>query len=456
MTLKRRLSIYISAAFSILFGIGITVVYLSFASFRKEEFSDRLEEKALTTVELLLNVKEIDKQMLKVIDQNSINKLYNEKTLVFDENYQLIYSSIDDASIRWNEQDLIDLKRTKRTFKIEGDKELLSIFYDFKAADYYVLIAAEDRYGNSKLQYLFYSLLVMFVVGTALVWISAYFIIRHLTRPLDVFQKKIMDISANALNTQLPVNPGRNDEITLLTRTFNQMLARIEKSFAAQREFTANASHELRTPISRITFQLDNLLQSEDHSPATRQYLTRISDNVSQLSELINSLLLLAKNSDSDNKTQFKTERVDEIIFSAYEQVRKNYPDFKMNFEIVESGDINNGLEIRAAKPVLEIALANLLRNAYQYSFDRTATVRLEQSLPQVVTLTVSNEGEPLTETEQRTLFQPFARGANTHQIQGSGLGLRIVKRILDHHGASIRYVPTTGTSHQFEIIFSV
>ncbi|MPR32283.1 sensor histidine kinase [Salmonirosea aquatica] len=456
MTLKRRLSIYISAAFSILFGIGITIVYLSFASFRKEEFSDRLEEKALTTVELLLNVKEIDKQMLKVIDQNSINKLYNEKTLVFDENYKLIYSSIDDASIEWNQQELVNLKQTKREFKIAGDKELLSIFYDFRDADYYVLIAAEDLYGNSKLQYLFYSLLVMFVVGTSLVWTSTYFIIRHLTRPLDVFQEKIMDISANALNTQLPVNPNQNDEITLLTRTFNQMLARIEKSFAAQREFTANASHELRTPISRITFQLDNLLQSPDHSPATRQYLTRISDNVSQLTELINSLLLLAKNSGSDTEAQFKTERVDEILFLAYEQVRRTYPDFKMNFEIVESEDIANGLEIKAAKSVLEIALANLLRNAYQYSFDHTATVLLAQSNPDSLTLSISSEGTPLTESEQNNLFQPFARGANARQTHGSGLGLRIVKRILDHHGASIRYFADSATTHRFELVFTI
>ena len=456
MTLKRRLSIYISAAFSILFGIGITVVYLSFAAFRKEEFSDRLEEKALTTVELLLNVKEIDKQMLKVIDQNSINKLYNEKTLVFDENYRLIYSSIDDASIRWNRQDLIRLKESKRFFKIEGDKELLGIFYDFKEADYYVLIAAEDLYGNSKLQYLFYSLLVMFLVGTALVWTSAYFIIRHLTRPLDVFQEKIMDISANELNTQLPVNPGRNDEITLLTRTFNQMLARIEKSFAAQREFTANASHELRTPISRITFQLDNLLQSEDHSPATRQYLNRISSNVSQLTELINSLLLLARNSDAENSAQFKTERLDEILFSAYEQVRRSHPEFKMNFEIVENENVTNGLEVKASKAVLEIALANLLRNAYQYSLDQTATVLLEQRSPDTLALSISSEGIPLSESEQAHLFQPFARGANARQTSGSGLGLRIVKRILDHHGASIRYLAEPATTHRFELVFTI
>ena len=453
MTLKRRLSIYVSAAFSILFGVAIVLVYLSFSSFRREEFSDRLEEKALTTVELLLKVQEIDKQMLKIIDQNSINKLYNEKTLVFDENYRLIYSSIDDASIRWNQQDLIELKKSKRFFRIVGEKEVMGIFYDFEAADYYVLIAAEDRYGNSKLEYLFYSLLTTFLVGIAIVWISTYFIIRRLTKPLDDFQDRITQISANELNAQIPVSPSRNDEITLLARAFNQMLVRIEKSFSAQRDFTANASHELRTPISRITFQLDNLLASEGLSLATRQYLHSISGNVSQLTELINSLLILAKNSPGETKAQFKIERIDELIFAAYDQVGRSFPDFKMNFEIIENEDLGNGLEVRAAKQVLEIAIANLLRNAYQYSSDKTATVVLHQVQEDQLTLIISNLGDPLTTTETDKLFQPFTRGTNARQSSGSGLGLSIVKRILDYHGASIRHLEKDG-QHQFVIEF--
>lgn len=453
MTLKRRLSIYVSAAFTILFGVAIVMVYWSFSSFRKEEFSDRLEEKALTTVELLLKVQEIDKQMLKIIDQNSINKLYNEKTLVFDENYRLIYSSIDDASIQWNRQDLVVLKKTKRFFRIVGDKDVLGIFYDFEAADYYVLIAAEDRYGNNKLQFLFYSLLTTFLFGIAVVWLATYFIIRRLTQPLDNFQDRITQISANELNTQIPIETTRNDEITLLARAFNHMLIRIDKSFSAQRDFTANASHELRTPISRITFQLDNLLESEGHSMATRQYLRSISGNVSQLSELIDSLLLLAKNSPAETRTQLRTERIDEIIFAAYEQVRRSFPEFKMNFEIIENEDSNDGLEILTAKSVLEIAIANLLRNAYQYSPNRSATVLLEQVTGNHLTLTISNLGEQLTETETSTLFQPFTRGTNSRKTNGSGLGLSIVKRILDYHGATIQYVGESG-EHRFVIVF--
>ncbi|GHB65270.1 HAMP domain-containing sensor histidine kinase [Persicitalea jodogahamensis] len=453
MTIKRRLAIYVSAAFLILFGVAIALVYLSFSSFRREEFSDRLEEKALTTVELLLKVREIDKQMLKIIDQNSINKLYNEKTLVFDENYRLIYSSIDDASIRWNHQDLVDLKKNKRFFRIVDEKDVLGIFYDFEAADYYVLIAAEDRYGNTKLRFLFYSLLTTFLVGIAIVWIATYFIIRRLTKPLDDFQARITQISANELSTQIPIDSSRNDEISLLARAFNQMLIRIEKAFSAQRAFTANASHELRTPISRITFQLDNLLESEGLSLATRQYLRSISGNVSQLSELIDSLLLLAKNSPVESNAQFKTERIDELIFVAYEQVRRSFPDFKMNFEIVENEELADGLEILAAKPVLEIAIANLLRNAYQYSPDNCATVLLEQTSADHLTLTVSNSGELLGEAETGTLFQPFTRGANARKTNGSGLGLSIVKRILDYHEATIRYMNESG-EHRFIVTF--
>lgn len=455
MTLKRRISVYVSIAFSILFGLGISIVYLAFSSFRQAEFTERLQEKALTTVNLLLTVKEIDKQLLKVIDQNSINKLYNEKTLIFDENLNLIYSSIDDASIRWNRQDLLDLKERKKFIKIDNGRDLVGLFYDFEKADYYVLIAAEDKYGNSKLRYLSYILISTFLVGITVMWISTYFIIKKLTKPLDIFQKKIVHISANELNTQLPISQSRNDEITLLTKTFNQMLARIEESFIAQREFTANASHELRTPISRITFQIDNLLQSQQLSETTRNYLHSISNNVTQLSDLINSLLLLAKNSPAEGR-HLSEERIDEILFSSYEQVKKSLPDLKMNFEISDSESITNSLVVNAARPVLVIAFANLLRNAYQYSFDKTVSVVINQLNEEKLTVTFSNWGEPLSEQEKGKLFQPFTRGLNSRNTQGSGLGLGIVKRILDYHEATIQYYASPETLHHFEIIFTI
>jgi hypothetical protein len=85
MTLIQRFSILFSFLFSILLAAVMMTIYYSFAYFRVEEFKDRLSEKAETTVKLLIEVKEIDYQLQKIIDRNTINRLYNEKTLVFND-----------------------------------------------------------------------------------------------------------------------------------------------------------------------------------------------------------------------------------------------------------------------------------------------------------------------------------------------------------------------------------
>ena len=451
MTLKRKIAINISIAFSVLYGISALLIYISFSTFRKDEFRNRLEEKALTTTKLLFEVKELDRALLKLIDQNTINKLYNEKTLVFDANYKLIYSSIDDASIKWNYNDLKKLKTEKTIFKTENEKDVFGIFYDFEGtADYYVLIAAEDKYGNIQLHYLLEILIISFFLGTAIVWFSTYFFIKKQLRPLDNFEELITNISANQLNTQLKVT-SENDEINLLTKAFNQMLARIEESFNAQKEFTSNASHELRTPISRLTLQLDNLQQQENHPSQTVSYLKSMENDLNQLTDLINSLLLLAKvNPDSGNK--FRKVRIDDIIFEAYDKVRKSFPDFQINFEI--TGNQDSDLEVNGSKSLLEIVFANLFRNAYLYSDDQKANVSIAEENG-FMRIKIANNGVEISKEDQYKLFLPFVRGTNSAQIQGSGLGLGIAKRILDYHQASVVY-SFENAAHHFEITFPV
>jgi len=139
---------------------------------------------------------------------------------------------------------------------------------------------------------------------------------------LDVFQQKITSISANELNVHLEEN-NTNDEINLLTHAFNQMLTRLENAFNTQKEFTSNASHELYTPLTRISFQLENLIQTEKHSENTLSYLQSINNDVHQIADLINSLLLLAKVNREEISTKFEKVRIDEIVFDANDQVKK-------------------------------------------------------------------------------------------------------------------------------------
>lgn len=459
MNLKQRLALFLSLAFALLFGVALLFIYSSFSTFRTQEFADRLEEKALTTVRLLTKVKEVDPRLLKIIDRNSLHKLYNEKTMVFDTSYHLIYNSADNISLKWDLEDLKTLKNERTFFRQHEEKELFGLFYESNQGKYYVLIAAEDKYGFSKLHYLAYTLLGVFLVGIILVGAITYFIVFNLVKPLDILQQKISDITVKELNTQLPES-HRKDEINLLSKSFNQMLRRIEKAYIAQREFTSNASHELLTPISRLTTQLDNLIQLP-HSEITNNYLKNIINDVNQMGDLVQSLLILVKTSKVAYNEQLKTERIDEIIFGAYSIVKKQFPDFQMGFDIVENQHHTPNLEVKAMRSLLEIAFVNLFKNACLYSDSHKINIEiLQMSDDEPLQIKLENTGEPIkigsVEKDKiaSMLFESFVRGSNSQHISGSGLGLRIVKRILDFQNAQISYSFTSPNLHRFLIVF--
>jgi len=296
-------------------------------------------------------------------------------------------------------------------------------------------------------------LILSFFIGTTLVWVTTYFLIRKSLEPLDNFQKIITSISINKLNTQI-IESSKSDEINLLSKAFNQMLLRIERSYLAQKEFTSNASHELRTPISRLTLQLENLIQQGGHSENTLNYLNNMSKDVNQISDLINSLLLLAQINASNFGVNFQQVRIDEIIFQVYEKTIKNFPDFQMNFEIENT---ESDLEIKGITSLLEIVFANLFKNAYLYSYDRKVNVIIEDNPTGHIQIRLINKGEKLSPEEEKKIFNSFVRGTKNQKIQGSGLGLRIAKRILDLHKAKLAYTyEDASEQHEFTLTFPV
>ena len=448
MTLKNRISLLVSLLFTILFGLASTVIFVLYSNFRKEEFRDRLEIKALSNIKLLVNVKEVDDQLLKMIDQNSINKLYDEKTLVFDSQFKLIYSSIDDAKINWSVDDLKYLKKHKTFFKQQGDYEVYGVFYDTKDKDFYALISATDDYGKRKLLFLRYTLVISYIFFTCLCWVLTSFMVKKAMNPLGLFHQKIKNINENNLDTRIKSKSNKN-EIDLIANEFNFMMDRIEISYQKQKEFTAHASHELRTPLSRITSQIENVVADPKTTVENRSFLKTILSDVNQLTELITSLLTLSK-IDTENT---ETHRLDEILFSAIENLNKSFPDFVILFEMEESENLDSALEIKGNKNLLEIAISNVLKNACVYSDNKQAKVKIS-TVGDSLVISISNTGKTLTENEQKNLFQPFMRGENSKGTAGFGLGLRIVNRILNLHHSTITYSITNTNENLFQLIF--
>jgi signal transduction histidine kinase len=429
------------------------IVYTLFAQFRTEEFKERLAEKAITTIRLLNEVKEVDNQLLKIIDKNSINQLYNEKILVFNEQLEVVYSSIDDAPITWKKEELRKIKEEKSTLKKNGEYEVYGMFYDTRNKDYYALVSADDKYGKSRLKFLRYLLIGAFIVGSSLVWILSFYLSKKALRPLDTFRSDITDITENNLNKRLPER-DRKDEISILSNAFNEMLKRIDLSYNRQKVFTSNASHELRTPIARIVTQLENLINDTGTNPATGKALRLISQDCYQLSDIISSLLILTKIDNSSPEKGFKKLRLDEIVFYAEERMKNRHPDFKFQFEI-ESGDDSLDFEVEGDETLLRIAIGNLLKNGYLYSSDGMVSCVMKTSIKKIE-LRIINKGETPGVEDTSLLFNSFSRGKNSQNKSGSGLGLSIVKNILTYHDALVEYKLPSPNTNELIVTFKV
>ena len=449
MTIKSKISLYISILFTVLFGVICITLISSFSNFRKKEFEARLNEKAINTIKLLIEVKNFDNRVLKIIDRNSINQLYDEKTLIFDHNYKLIYSSLDDTKIKWTTEDLDYLKKNKSFFRKDKNNEIYGFFYDTNDKDYYALISANDNYGKRTLNFLIYLLIGAYLFFTTITWLLTLYIIKKQLNPLKAFHKKISEINDLNLDVTLETNKNSKNEISLLSSEFNFMMNRISDAYQKQKEFTAQASHELRTPIARISAQLENQIQQTDEK--NKAVLKTIFSDIDQLNELINSLLILSKIDSQDTKSIEKT-RVDEAIYGSIQKVNSQFEDFKINLVIEESDALFELLEINGNEKLLEIAFSNLLKNAYLYSDEKLVNVVIK-TIGDKLSLSISNSGKTLSETEQNNLFQPFMRGENARSKNGLGLGLRIVNRILNAYGYTAAYIPGDNLN-TFQITF--
>lgn len=451
MTLKTRLSIVISLIFTILYGVTVIFVYTQFADFREEEFKQRLHEKLYSTLKLLVEVDEIDKKTLQLIDKNSINSLYNEKVYIFDENYKVLFSSKSSHKIKVLKEDFIKLKNQEETFYKKDNYEYLGEKYSSRGGNYYGFIAAFDKYGKSKLSFLKVLLITSFLIFTIICWFLTTLIVTKSLKPLDNFYRNIKTINENNLNKRIISKKDNVTEIKLLSLEFNQMLDRIEKSYLYQKEFSALASHELKTPIARLISQIENQRVRKDLSVEEDLFFKKLLFDLDQISGLVSSFLILSK-MDKDKELKYKDfVRIDDLIFTCFEEVRKSFDTAQINFEIESNLNIESKLEFEGNLDLLKIAFFNIIFNGIKYSSNNKLNIKLFLA-DNHLKVQFLNLGETILEKDRPFIFDPFVRSNNSKNTSGLGLGLLIVKRVMDFHKIEIVYKSIQDNENIFEL----
>lgn len=263
-------------------------------------------------------------------------------------------------------------------------------------------------------------------VMTLALALVAWLLVGRALRPVEDIRTQAAAISGTDLVARLDP-PSSDDELGRLTNTFNDLLDRIETSSAAQRQFVADAAHELRSPIAALRAQLEvSVLHPESHTdPALA--IDMLTDT-ERLSHLVDDLLALAR-LDAHTDSPRQLIDLDDLVLQEVRRVRN--PTIR-----VDAGGVSAG-QVLGDRTALDRIARNLLDNAVRHA-TTTVTVSLT-STPDWVSLAISDDGPGVPPADRRRIFDRFTRldDARSRDAGGAGLGLAIVHNVvLRHHGS--------------------
>ena len=278
-----------------------------------------------------------------------------------------------------------------------------------------------------------FAFLIGLVAFAGLGWYFAGLALAPVTRIVQ----NVDEIQPGDLSRRISVGEGR-DELSRLSATFNRLLERVEKAFQMQRMFLSNISHELRNPLTAVRTQIDVVLQRDRSNEEYKTALQSTLEEVKEISEMEEKLLLLAKVYNSPDSIPVEEIRLDELLWQARESSLKNRPGSEIALELSDMPEQEADLIVTGNESLLRTALCNLLENGCKYSNNNRARMRMKREGEHSLLVEIENEGEGIPESERNLIFQPFYRSPAHQRVKGSGIGLSLVRSILDFHGIPI------------------
>ncbi|MDP5182607.1 HAMP domain-containing sensor histidine kinase [Blastococcus sp. BMG 814] len=260
------------------------------------------------------------------------------------------------------------------------------------------------------------------VILAVLTWLLA----GRALRPVEALRRQAADISGDALDRRLAV-PASGDELARLATTFNALLGRAEAATRRQREFVADAAHEIRSPLASLRTQLEVAALHDD--PSWRSRLPALTEDAQRLSRLVDDLLRLAR-IDARVPLVRDTVDLDEIVLETVDRVRA-HTALRLDTSAV------SGARIIGDRGALTRVVQNLLDNALRHAHT-TVAVALTATDRAVLTVTDDGPGIPTDQREQ--VFDRFTRldDARSRDAGGTGLGLAIVRDVVLQHGGQV------------------
>jgi len=443
MNIRTKLTLRFIGITAVIMVMASALIYVFSSDYRKDDFYNRLSNKANNTAKLLIEVDEVDAELLRKIEEDNPVGLPGEKIIVYNYQDKIVFTTDEEQELRIPEELIDQIRLDEEVRFVQNNFEVLGFLFKSKYDRFVVIAAATDIYGFKKLKNLVFILLIVFAISIVTASVTGWMFAGRALQPIAKVVNRVDEISISSLDLRVDEGNGQ-DEIAKLAQTFNSMLSRLETSFVAQKNFIANASHELRTPLTSVTGQLEVTLLNKRTPEEYEAVISSVLEDIRNLNNLSNRLLLLAQSSASEREKKMTALRIDELIWQVKEDILRHNPTYIVNIDLHENLDDDEKLIIKGDEQLMKAALLNIIENGCKYSANKTTNVFVDYNSENLSVL-FRDSGIGIPAEEISNVFEPFYRGSNTKSTKGHGIGLSLVKGIMKLHNGAIQLKSSQG-----------
>lgn len=427
------------------------VVFYLFQQNNRYYFLKRLEDRANVVASMHFQNDPLKTKYVGDLKAKNLPELIDEKEFVLKINGSNSFEYNTDLHLEPEFYE--EVLATGKSWQQEGYRYYYGQIFEEGGQKYMAIVSAVDRRGNTTTIYMVRIFIISGIGFIIIAYIFGRFLARRMTAPVARITAEVKRISANNLHNRLQKSSKNDsDELADLTRTFNDMLDRLETSFELQANFINNASHELKTPITTIMAEAEIALLKERSPEEYQTALENINRQATRLASLTESLLKLTVTGYDGKKQVHDVVRMDELLREVKEGLDRLYPDNRVSLKMNLPKD-ETLLLLPCNKPLLELAIGNIITNGVKYSNNEEVFTELTADKEQIK-ITVTDIGMGIPPEDVPHLYEPFFRGKEASRYTGYGLGLPLAMKIIRMHSGELVIQSEPGRGTVATIVF--
>ncbi len=411
------------------------IVFFLFRENNRYHFLKRLDDRAKIVSSIHFQKDPEKIKYYQNLKKNGLEELIEEEEYVLKINSHNSFEY--NTNLNLPNSFYTNVLRTGKDSYERDNKYYLGQIFQENNQKYIVIVGARDRKGKDTTVYIVKIMLFGGIGFVILAFLLGRFLAKRVIDPVARITKEVKRISASNLHNRLP-EVKNSDEISDLTNTFNNMLDRLETSFEIQANFINNASHELKTPITTIIAEAEIMLLKEREQHEYIESLQNIYSQASRLGNLTESLLKLTQTGYDGQKQVSDIARMDELLLDVKSDLDKIYPDNRVSIKLNFAPEDSNLLLLPCNKPLLELAINNIITNGVKYSDNNEVFVNLSAN-KEMIKITINDIGIGIPPEDIPHLYEPFFRGKIAAKYIGYGLGLPLASKIIRMHDGELQ-----------------